>query len=336
MHGLCRACRLEQSQQREFCIGGFPLRTRIKIRERAGFTLIELLVTIAIIALLIALVLPAVQQAREAARRAQCSNNLKQIGLALLNYESQWGMFPTSTRPIPGQPVSKQAATLARILPFLEQGGLFQRYDFNVPWFDGPNPPLIQTQLAVFQCPSTPNSSRVDTKLITIGGVSFSGPRACADYAPLEGVGSLLTGTGLVDKQSEGSPGALQVNFTQCRLADITDGSSSTLVVGEDAGRPVWYIHGRVAPVPTVLPGAGWADDEQDFFLHGAQADALATPPGPCAVNCHNDGELYSFHPGIANTLFADGHIKYLSASTDIRIVARLITPRSQEVVSDN
>jgi prepilin-type N-terminal cleavage/methylation domain-containing protein/prepilin-type processing-associated H-X9-DG protein len=312
------------------------MRTRIQTRERGGFTLIELLVTIAIIALLIALVLPAVQQAREAARRAQCSNNLRQIGLALLNYESQWGMFPTSTRPVPAQPVSKQTATLVRILPFLEQASLFQRYDFNVPWFDGLNPPLIQTQLSVFLCPSTPDSSRVDTKLIAIGGVSFSGPRACADYAPLEGVGSLLTGTGLVDKQSEGSPGALQVNFTQCRLADITDGSSSTLVVGEDAGRPVWYIRGRVSPVPTVLPGAGWADDEQDFFLHGAQGDALATPPGPCAVNCHNDGELYSFHPGIANTLFADGHIKYLSASTDIRIVARLITPRGQEVVSDN
>jgi prepilin-type N-terminal cleavage/methylation domain-containing protein/prepilin-type processing-associated H-X9-DG protein len=312
------------------------MKTRIELRTRSGFTLIELLVSIAIIAVLIGLLLPAIQQAREAARRAQCSSNLKQIGLALHNYEGTWGMFPTSTRPIPTQPAGKHAATLARILPFLDQASLFQQYDFGVNWYEAPNLPLIQTKLAAFQCPSTPNSNRLDSSLITVGGVSFSGSRACADYAPLEGIGALLNGTGLVDKQSEGSPGALQVNFTQCRMADIIDGSSSTIVIAEDAGRPVWYIRGRVAPSTLIPPGAGWADDEQDFFLHGAQGDALASPPGPCAVNCHNDGEIYSFHPGAANALFADGHVRLLSASTDIRVVARLITPRSQEVVTDN
>lgn len=304
-------------------------------RPRVGFTLIELLVAITIIAVLIALLLPAVQQAREAARRVQCSNNLKQIGLALHNYEGQWGMFPTSTRPIPSQLGEKRTAALARILPFLDQGGLFQQYNFSVNWFDASNPQLAQTKLAVYVCPSTVNSSRVDTTLASSSG-TFSGPRACSDYAPLEGVGALLTGTGLVDAQSEGSPSLLQVNFTQCRMADVTDGTSSTLVMAEDAARPVWYIRGRLSPTPIVVPGAGWADDEQDFQLHGAQSDALASPPGPCAVNCHNDGEIYSFHTGTANTLFADGHAKFLSASTDIRLIARLITPRSQEVATDN
>jgi prepilin-type N-terminal cleavage/methylation domain-containing protein/prepilin-type processing-associated H-X9-DG protein len=311
------------------------MQTHAAIRSKAGFTLIELLVAIAVMALLIALLLPAAQQAREGARRVQCSNNLKQIGLALHNYESQWGMFPTSTRPIPAPPGPKQAAALSRILLFLDQGPLFDQYNFSVNWSDAPNPTVIQTQLPAFVCPSTPDSNRLDTNPVTVGGVPFSGPRACSDYAPLEGVGSLLTGTGLVDKQSEASPSALQVNFTLCRLANIRDGSSSTLVIAEDAGRPVWYIRGRVAPSPLVPPGAGWADDEQDFLLHGAQDDALATPPGPCAINCHNDGEIYSFHSGVANTLFADGHVRFPSASTDIRVVARLVTPRSQEVVGD-
>ena len=322
--------------RRRVCLRHSPLKRPLKLCTCAGFTLIELLVTIAIIAVLIALLLPAVQQAREAARRVQCSNNLKQIALALHNYESQSGMFPTSTRTTPTHPGEKRATTFARILPLLDHANLFQRYDFRVNWFDTPNQTVIPTQLSVFQCPSTPNSNRLDTTLVTASSAAFSGPRACADYAPLEGIGSLLTGAGLVDSKSEGSPGTLQVNFTQCRIADITDGTSSTLLIAEDAGRPAWYIRGRIASTGLIPPGAGWADDEQDFFLHGALGDSLASPPGPCAINCHNDGEIYSFHTGTANTLFADGHVKFLSASTDIRVVARLITPRAQEIIGEN
>src|SRR5438034_11420632 len=118
-------------------------------------------------------------------------------------------MFPTATRSMPTRPARKQSATLVRLLPFLDQNSLAKQSDFRVNWFDPPNPPLIQAQLAVFQCPSTPNSNRLDTKPIPAAGGPFTGPRACADYAPMEGVGSLLTGTGLVDVQSEGSAGAL-------------------------------------------------------------------------------------------------------------------------------
>ena len=87
-------------------------------------------------------------------------------------------------------------------------------------------------------------------------------------------------------------------NLKQFGLA--RDGTSSTITIGEDAGRPTWYIRRKADPMATVLPGAGWADDEQDFFLHGAKSDVLASPPGPCAINCHNDGEIYSFRNTLA------------------------------------
>lgn len=305
-------------------------------RENCGFTLIELLAVIVVVSILLALLLPAVQQAREAARRAQCSNNLKQIGLALHNYESQWGLFPTATRPTPTSLTLKQTAALTRILPQLEQSSLFHRYDFQGNWYEQANPEVIETHLSVFTCPSTPDSSRIDDSDVrTATGPIFAGRRACTDYAPVEGVGSFLTGTGLIDVQSEESLGVLHGNFLQSRIADITDGTSSTLIIAEDSGRPVRYIRGCIVDGGTYI-GAGWADDAQDFFLHGADDDPLANPPGPCAINCTNNGEIYSFHTGTANSLFADGHARFLSASTDIRVIARLISPRGQEVVGND
>lgn len=130
-------------------------------KKRSGFTLIELLVVIAIIAVLVSLLLPAVQQAREAARRTQCTNNLKQIGLALHNYESSYGMFPPSRINI-SNPVFQQSWQVM-ILPQIEQTNLYNKYNFNTNWFDQSNDSVITQNIRMFRCPSAQDSTQPTT-----------------------------------------------------------------------------------------------------------------------------------------------------------------------------
>lgn len=134
------------------------------MQKRTGFTLIELLVVIAIIGTLIAILLPAVQQAREAARRTQCKNNLKQIGLALHNYLEAHGRFPSDRLAKP------RTGWCALLLPFLDQLNLQDAYDFNHDYWDRENEAVTQLPLTVFACPSTPDGQRLipnDTKATT-------------------------------------------------------------------------------------------------------------------------------------------------------------------------
>ena len=133
---------------------------RILSLGRRAFTLIELLVVIAIIAILIALLVPAVQKVREAAARAQCANNLKQIGLALHNYHGASKSFPSNIRPVAAFTVRERWVTF--LLPYLEQNAMFARYDPSVNWSAPANLPVTSVPLAVMQCPSVPNPDRQD------------------------------------------------------------------------------------------------------------------------------------------------------------------------------
>jgi prepilin-type N-terminal cleavage/methylation domain-containing protein/prepilin-type processing-associated H-X9-DG protein len=299
--------------------------------QRCGFTLIELLVVIAIIAVLIGLLLPAVQKVREAANRMSCSNNLKQIGLALHQYENTHRKFPPGSvaGPFPEanvtQPVGHGWGPF--LLPYLEQEALARNYRWDKFHYAPENQPVASVPLKVLQCPSAePN------RVMTFSVFSYGGKGACTDYAATAGVDPALVNLELVDRVGN-LQGVMAKNF-MARHCDITDGPSNTLLIVEDAGRPRQWQVGKAGPDQTLF-GGPWTGGGNLIVVKGSTADG-SRRLGPCAVNCTNDQEVYSFHPGGANALFADGSVDFLKASMDIRILARLITRAGGEVGSAN
>ena len=181
--------------------------------RRRGFTLIELLVVIAIIAVLIALLLPAVQQAREAARRSQCKNNLKQIGLAIHNYHDVYLCFPIADVNGTSNPVSAHA----RLLPYMDQTPVFNLIDFNVPYNHANNNIPRMLELPIFRCPSDPDSLPA-----TIGGRN--------NFYWNAGNGVVMYASGAAGQPT---PNGIIYHNTKVRFSDITDGTSNTAAMSE-------------------------------------------------------------------------------------------------------
>src|SRR5262245_8747352 len=215
----------------------FSIRTDSYRRRRSAFTLIELLVVIAIIAVLIGLLLPAVQNVREVARRAQCANHLKQIGLACQHHHDTYGMFPPGWVQSPftvpqGQIIQGGHGTFTFLLPYLGQQALARlvRWDRRA---QGPeNQTVATTQLNVFQCPSA-EPDRWVTAVEDPDNYSYGGRGACGDYAGVREIDTRLVGLDLVD-QGANYQGVLTRDYLK-RLADITDGASQTILVTECA-----------------------------------------------------------------------------------------------------
>ncbi len=301
------------------------------IQPRKAFTLIELLVVIAIIAVLIGLLLLAVQKVREAANRMKCSNNLKNLGLALLHYENTHGKFPPGavTGPFPEAGITKAVkhGWGPFILPFIEQQALANKYDWDGLTSEPPNQGVVANQLRIFQCP-TAEPDRFYTK-------GPSGMGACGDYALTWQVDPVLVKLGLIDPVSnyKGVMPELVPPSVMTRLRDITDGTTNTILLTEDAGRPQQWIQGKPGP-DQVIQGGPWAAYNSGIILMGFDLKEQ-TRPGSCGINCTNERELYSFHAGGANAVFADGSVHFLRANIDIRVLARLVTRAGGEVVSD-
>jgi prepilin-type N-terminal cleavage/methylation domain-containing protein/prepilin-type processing-associated H-X9-DG protein len=336
--------------------------------RRFGFTLVELLVVIAIIGILVALLLPAIQAAREAARRTSCTNNMKQLGLAILNYESSKRALPLAYTPnfTGAQDIGPCGAStstsnpyngtyphfiLTFILPYIEQQSVFDRIDLKKAWYDNTTNSKGTTNLAAtavdipdFLCPSAEGRpGKYTTDYFTI--VDIDEDNYCSD---IEG-GPMLT----KQKRSRDKLGGMLTDVPQ-PVRKVSDGLSKTFLFFESAGRPnnytkgvpkgqmqTNYDRGGGNDTPSGTPAVKiphrdtqWADNR----VYGLWGNPFAG--SGCAItdvmNCDNFSEIYSFHTGGAQFLFGDGSVSYLSADLNIDAFISLFTAAADDIAAQN
>jgi prepilin-type N-terminal cleavage/methylation domain-containing protein/prepilin-type processing-associated H-X9-DG protein len=295
----------------------------LPVKKRPGFTLIELLVVIAIIAVLVSLLLPAVQQAREAARRSQCKNNLKQMGLGMLNYESTYGRFPVPTYLSLlnggagyGGALTSTVWSLA-ILPQIDQSSTFNMYNSNLSAFDPANAAAGQTVINSYICPSTPRDAPTISysNVAVIGSFSVGVPWNLSNAGAIDYVATVqvqhqfvqfvynipasptINGWGVGGNSVAGVPNNVPING---KISNILDGTSNTMMLGELAGRNLLYRTGNRVIAPSaaspadeafwqsLFGGGAWVDPSNgQWKLSGRLYDGTGQL-GPCTVNCSN------------------------------------------------
>ena len=345
----------------------------VRFRQRQGFTLIELLVVIAIIAVLIALLLPAVQQAREAARRTQCKNNIKQMGLACFNYESTYGRFPSAGKGLDPSNIGTKAmfpvSTFTSMLPYIDMAPLYNNFNFQAHYTNSTisaNRTAAMTKITSFLCPSNAVNAADTfgyglTDYMPLAYVDLAAPGNAAGVAP-----------GLRNPCTAGSIGSCKDTAfgLYCnRIGDSTDGASNTIAIIEDAGRPSLqtagspyapnrYVGGTPPGIDTTQLCAGgtsmcpnrWADSDNGQGISG-QANAVAgstgiinqnaTPYGGPATclwtvnNCGPNAEPFSLHIGGCHALLCDGSVRFISQNIDTQTIRRLADRADGEVLGD-
>ncbi len=319
-----------------------PARGRYLPAARGGFTLIELLVVIAIISVLVSLLMPAVQQAREAARRTQCKNNLKQIGLGFHNFAATFnGKFPGNTTlfknpaatawPFYGM-TSPYGSWSTQILPYLDNGNLFVQYDSSKDWWDntGGNASVAVFKNPMYMCPTAPNPDRV---MITTNTAGFTFNAASADYV---GVGGIYDTSNTSANYHRGVMQA-KVSANPTKVSDITDGLTNTVCVVEICDKPNQWRAGKLFKDNSTqvfncanCVNGQWASPNWND-LRGYSYDGV-TAFGPCVVNCSNGASIYSFHAGGAQVLMCDGSVQFLGASLSRDVLVALVSVNEGDI----
>ena len=350
---------------RRDCAHSTGLKIADRTERRSGFTLVELLVVIAIIGILIGMLLPAVQSVREAARRTVCQNNMRQLGLACLNYESAFNELPESYRQPKSAPTGRGWSAQALILPFIEQGNLTAEIDFDLEYVHpsqtvdaGRGPELLSSaRIPTYLCPSEPNDVvRLDGDIpehYPLNYAANAGTWFVYDPVTREtGLGALLTGRG-------------------SKLGGFTDGQSNTLMFGEVKAYNPYFRNaatsGNVAIPTDPAAVAGMGGTPKTTSGHTEWVDGRAHQTSftsvftPNTVVPHSDGTTdydidwtnnqegrvgvsartyaavtsRSYHSGGVNVCRADGSVAFESNSIDLLIWQSLSTRNGGEVIPE-
>lgn len=334
----------------------------------AAFTLVELLVVVAIIGILVAMLLPAVQAARESARRMACANNLRQVGLATLNYADTNRTFPpgyrvervTDGRGTNGVVVN---GFLTLILPFCEESTVENLYDYEQGFDHEVNQPAVNTRISLYQCPSTPDPNR---EVSLVNGFAFGGgnPDHTGQTTDYFGIRNVIEGaSNLIGTEAElsGAPagltlfagpasdrirGAFRAEIDKffgqqsppefpLKPQQITDGTSKTLLLVEIAGRPSRYAaDSSQSPLPYYAGAWAGINGEMVYEIDTEAAIKNQAPTaGECFLNCHNFYTPYSFHPGGLHAMFCDGSVHYLADDMEFVSWLALVDPKDGNTV---